>query len=217
MAYRPGMDEVRHGHRAVYDANAVRFDAGRSRGLHERPWLDRLLACASPGGRILDLGCGAGEPIAAYLLTRGARVTGLDFTPAMLALARARFPAGRWIEGDMRDLDLGERFTGIVGWDSFFHLTRDEQRALIPRLARHLSPGGGLLLTVGPGDSEGLGRVGDGPVYHASLSPEEYRRRLAEAGLEVERFAPEDPATDGRSVLFAVARRAAAAQPDRDA
>src|SRR5690606_3687165 len=202
------MDEVRLGHRAVYDANAATFDAGRGRGLIERPWLDRLLARVPPGGRVLDLGCGAGEPIAAYLLAQGRAVTGLDFSPAMLRLARSRFPAARWIEGDMRMLDLAGRFHGIVGWDSFFHLTRDEQRALIPRLARHLAPGGGMLLTVGPEEGEALGRVGEGEVYHASLSPAEYRERLGEAGVDVEAFVPEDPAC-GRSVLLATARAAA--------
>ena len=189
----------------------------RLRSLHEKPWLDRLLARVPPGGRVLDLGCGAGEPIPAYLIAQGREVTGLDFSPAMLALARSRFPAARWIEGDMRALDLPGRFHGIVGWDSFFHLMRVEQRALIPRLARHLEPGGGLLLTVGPRDGEAVGRVGDGPVYHASLSPAEYRDRLAEAGLEVAAFVPEDPATDGRSVLFAVAGPGGAARSGRDA
>ena len=46
----------------------------------------------------------------------------------------------------MRSLDLGRRFGGIVAWDSFFHLTADEQRALIPRLAGHLAPGRRLAL-----------------------------------------------------------------------
>lgn len=211
------MEEVRYTHRAVYQANARHFDAGRDRSLVERPWLDRLLARVPPGGRVLDLGCGAGEPIAAYLIGRGSALTGVDFAPAMLALAHSRFPDAEWIEADMRALDLPGRFHGIVGWDSFFHLTRDEQRGLIPRLARHLQPGGALLLTVGPDDSEAIGRVGDGPVYHASLSPAEYHASLAEVGLAVEAFIPADPETAGRSVLFAVARAGRDAKAGRDA
>lgn len=189
----------------MYDENAASWDAGRSRTLFEKPWLDRLLTRVPPGGEVLDLGCGAGEPVAGYLLARDRAVTGVDFSPAMLAIARGRFPQARWLEADMRRLDLGKRFRGIVAWDSFFHLTRSEQRALIPRLARHLLPGGGLLLTVGPGDGEALGRVGEGTVYHASLSQSEYRERLAQAGLVVEGFAADDPACGGHSVLFATA------------
>lgn len=203
------MDELRHGHRALYDAEAVRWDRDRARGLTERPWLDLLLAHVPVGGAVLDLGCGSGDPIAAYLLEQGRAVTGVDFSPAMLEIARRRFPAACWIEADMRALELDHPFHGIVGWDSFFHLSRDEQRALIPRLARHLLPGGGLLLTVGPQDGVALGEVGGRTVYHASLSPDEYRARLGTEGLEVERFDLDDPGCGGRCVLFAVASRAA--------
>ncbi len=191
------------GTRAVYEAHAAAWDRQRYKGLIERPWLDRLLALAGPGAAVLDLGCGAGEPVARYLGEQGCRVTGVDFAAAMLAIARTRLPAARWLQGDMRELDLAERFRGIVAWDSFFHLTRDEQQALIPRLARHLAPGGALLVTVGPNDSEVTGTVNGAPVYHASLSPDEYAEHLSKAGLELVAFVAEDPKTDFHSVLLA--------------
>ncbi|MEZ5865265.1 MAG: class I SAM-dependent methyltransferase [Geminicoccaceae bacterium] len=198
--HRPADPE---GTQAVYEAHAAAWDRQRHKGLIERPWLDRLLALAGPDAAILDLGCGAGEPIARYLVAQGCRVTGVDFAAAMLAIARTRLPAARWLQGDMRELDLAERFAGIVAWDSFFHLTRDEQRAVIPRLARHLAPGGALLVTVGPEDSEVTGTVDGAAVHHASLSPKEYARLLARAGLELVDFVAEDPACDHHSVLLA--------------
>ena len=137
------MDEVRLGHRAVYDANAPTFDAGRGRGLVERPWLDRLLARVPPGGRVLDLGCGAGEPIAAYLLAQGRDVTGLDFSPAMLRLARSRFPAARWIEGDMRMLDLAGRFHGNRS-QVLFPFPFTDNRAVFRLFQRSFDIGAGL-------------------------------------------------------------------------
>lgn len=177
-----------------------------ARVLFEKTWLDRLLAHVPASGRVLDLGCGAGEPIARYLINHGCAVTGIDFSESMLAIARSRFPDARWVHVDMRLFELGERFDGIVAWDSFFHLTGDEQRQVIPRLSRHLLPGGALLVTVGPDEGEALGRVGDGTVYHASLSPAEYAERFSEAGMKVELFVPDDPDCAGHSVLLAVAR-----------
>lgn len=188
---------------AVYERQAARFDAERPRGLHERAWLDRFLALVRPGGLILDLGCGAGEPIAAHLAAQGRRVIGVDAAEAMLAIARNRHPEGDWRLGDMRTLDLAERVDGLLAWNSFFHLTRDEQRAVLPRLVAHLRPGGALMLTVGPEDGEVTGHVGGEPIYHASLSPEEYRTRLADLGVEVIRFVAEDPDCDGQTVLLA--------------
>lgn len=189
--------------RDVYERNAARFDAERSRRLHERVWLDRFLALVPEEGRVLDLGCGTGDPIAAHLARCGRRVTGVDFSHAMLAIAAERFPDGDWRWGDMRALDLAERFDGVLGWDGFFHLMPDEQRSTLPRIASHLVPGGALLLTVGPDAGEALGRVGEDPVYHSSLSREEYGAVLAAHGVDVLRFVAEDPECDRRSLLLA--------------
>jgi SAM-dependent methyltransferase len=189
--------------RSVYERNAEAFDRHRGRRLIERAWLDRFLALIPPGEPVLDLGCGAGEPIARYIIEAGRELWGVDFAEPMLAIARERFPQARWVHADMRDLDLGRSFGGIVGWDSFFHLTRDEQRAVIPILAQHLLPGGALLLTVGPRDGEVMGTVEGEDVYRASLSPQEYEQRLGEDGLHLVDFAAEDPTCDYRSVLLA--------------
>lgn len=195
---------ARRGLHGVYERQALAWDAGRSRSLFERAWLDRLLACTSPGDRVLDVGCGAGEPIARYVVQQGRRICGVDASSAMLDLARTRMPDERWLHADMRSLDLGETFRGVIAWDSFFHLSREDQHAMIPRLARHVAPGGGLLLTVGPAEGEVLGSVGGEAVYHASLSPEDYARRLAAEDLHVAAFVAEDPDCAGHTVLFAL-------------
>ncbi|MGB2203300.1 MAG: class I SAM-dependent methyltransferase [Pseudooceanicola atlanticus] len=193
--------------RDIYQRNAERFDAERAKHLIEAPWLDRMFALLGPAPRVLDLGCGAGEPIARALIERGARVAGLDIAPAMLALARDRMPEAEWIEGDMRSLALERQFDAIIGWHSFFHLTADDQRRTLPRLAAHLAPGGALLLTVGPEAGEEVGRVGDDPIYHASLAPEEYRAILESQGISIRSFTVEDPTCDGATILLAQKNR----------
>jgi ubiquinone/menaquinone biosynthesis C-methylase UbiE len=128
------------GTRAAYEAEAQGFDRARNRRLVERRWLERFLALAPAGAPVLDIGCGAGDPIARFLIEAGRVVVGVDFAEAMLAIARARFPEAEWVRADMRGLDLGRRFGGVVAWDSFFHLTREDQRAMFPVFARHLVP-----------------------------------------------------------------------------
>jgi SAM-dependent methyltransferase len=191
----------------VYERQGPRFDRDRPKRLHERVWLDRFTALMPPGGHVLDLGCGGGEPIARHLMAEGFRVTGVDVAHSMLALVRARFPEGDWRHGDMRTLDLPERFDGILGWNSFFHLTAAAQRPTLRRIARHLGPGGALMVTVGPSASEAIGQVGEEPIYHASLAPDDYRTTLAELGLDVVRFTLDDPECDRQTVLLAQKRR----------
>ncbi|WP_423291927.1 class I SAM-dependent methyltransferase [Neotabrizicola sp. VNH66] len=201
-----GLAEADHGHEAVYDRSAAEWHEGRAEFYPERPWIDRLAAGLAPRAAVLDLGCGSGHPVAADLTGRGFAVTGLDFSAAMLAVARQAMPGGTWVQGDMRALDLGATFAAVIAWDSFFHLTAAEQAALIPRIAAHLVPGGWFLYTAGPQEGEVWGAVSGGPVYHASLSPAGYAAALEGCGMILRRFVAEDPETAGRSVYLAERR-----------
>lgn len=136
-------------------------------------------------------------------MAEGYGVTGVDFSNAMLELARKNLPDGDWRYGDMRYLEMSELFDGIVAWDSFFHLTPTEQVSCIPRLASRLVSGGSMMLTVGPKSGEGTGSVGEEVVYHASLSLAEYESLLNESGLLLTSFVAEDPECGYHSVLLA--------------
>jgi demethylmenaquinone methyltransferase/2-methoxy-6-polyprenyl-1,4-benzoquinol methylase len=84
----------------------------QSLGLH-RVWKRRLvrLARLGPGQRALDLCCGTGD-VAFALARTGARVTGVDFSPAMLAVARERASrqagAVEFREGDALQLPFAD-------------------------------------------------------------------------------------------------------------
>lgn len=182
-----------------YERHAGAFDAARRHSFAERGWLDRLLSMAPPGGAILDLGCGGGEPIARHLIDAGRRVTGVDGAPSLIALARTRFPRQDWLCADMRSVAIDGQFEGVLAWDSLFHLPPDDQPRMIARAAHWLTPGGGFLFNTGPAAGEAIGCQFDEPLYHASLSPADYRAQFAQHGLEEIAFAPNDPQSGGRS------------------
>lgn len=52
----------------LYRKYAREWVALRGEDLYEKVWLDRVLALVSAQAQILDIGCGSGKPIAAYLL-----------------------------------------------------------------------------------------------------------------------------------------------------
>ncbi len=191
------MSEVVH----VYQANAAAFDRDRGRQLMEVGYLDALIDPLAPEQRsVLDLGCGAGEPIARYLIDKGCRVTGVDAAAAMIAICAGRFPAMTCIVGDMRTLALAQRFDAIIAWDSFFHLPAAAQRDMFPIFRGHIAPRGLLLFTSGPAHGEAIGELYGEPLYHASLDAEEYRGLLAANGFAVLRHVVEDPACGGHTV-----------------
>ena len=187
----------------VYDHFAAAFDQQRGKSLFEKAWLDRFLAFVPEGGHILDVGCGSGDPIAAYLMGKGFQVTGLDASPAMIDLARSKFPDSTWQVQDMRTLTGPDQWDGVIAWNSFFHLPRSDQRDVLPLLAARVKPGGPLMFTTGTGDGKALGQVAGQPVYHASLTTETYTDILATHGCVVRRVKLTDPDCQQHSVLLA--------------
>ena len=64
-----------------------------------------------PGLKVLELGCGAGDLLAALEPERG---VGVDFSPAMIETAKSRHPDLSFIETDVHHLQLDEKFDVIV-------------------------------------------------------------------------------------------------------
>jgi len=184
---------------SAYQQIADWFDSARNKSLFEKAYLDRVAALA-PGKRVLDLGCGTAEPIAAYFIKAGFAVTGMDIAPRMIELAKARFPDHDWRVGDMRTADFGGAYDVLLGWDSFFHLTGDAQRAMIPKFGRHAAPGAMLLFNTGPSEGAVYGDMQGHEIHHASLSAAEYKTLLENAGFNVIVHSIDDPDCGGRTV-----------------
>lgn len=187
----------------LYERRAADFDNDRSRTLQERAWLDRFLLKVPVTGRVLDLGCGMGEPIARYVIESGRRVTGVDSSKSMIAMCSDRFPEHEWIVADIRELHLGQRFDGIIAWDSFFHLSVEDQQAMFPRFAAHSLPGAPLMFTSGTSHGEVIGSYHGEPLYHASLDSAEYKELLEHYGFTVCEHVEKDPECGQHTVWLA--------------
>lgn len=187
----------------LYERHAADYDTDRGRALFERGWLDRFRAAMEPRGTVLDLGCGMGEPIGRYFIESGHPVTGVDSAPSLIRLCEARFPDQKWVVADMRRLDLGIEFGGILAWDSFFHLTAEDQREMFPAFRRHAAPGAALMFTSGPAHGEAIGSYHGEPLYHASLDADEYAALLSAQGFEILAHVAEDATCGGHTVWLA--------------
>ena len=169
--------------------------------LYEKAWLDRFLALLpSTDANVLDLGCGSGQPIAAYFIENGCQVTGVDRSEVMLEIARESFPEQTWINADMRHFRFDQQFDGILAWDSFFHLTPDDQREMFAQFSAHAKRGAALMFTSGPSHGEAIGEMFGEPLYHASLDAEEYRALLTQYGFDVVKMVAEDAECTGHTV-----------------
>jgi SAM-dependent methyltransferase len=193
----------------LYERHAHDYVADRRKTLDgsESRWLDRFGALLSSGASILDIGCGSSQPIAKYLIDRGFAVDGIDTSQTLIALCRERFPRRSWRVADMRTLALDDTFDGLLAWNSFFHLSHDDQRRMFPIFERHASPGTALMFTSGPSHGEAIGSYHGESLYHASLAPDEYRTLLQSSGFRVVAHVVENPNSGEPTVWLAQAER----------
>jgi SAM-dependent methyltransferase len=184
-----------------YDRIAGEFSKARA-GFREQGYVDRLIGLAAPGARILDLGCGTGIPIARYLIDHGFCVTGVDSSAAMLARATRHCPEAGLVLADMTELELDGPFGGVVAWDSVFHVPRAQHGRVFAAIARALSPGAPLLLSVGGSEGDFTAPMLEVEFSYSGDHPAESRRRLEECGFDVLIAEVDDPASRGHVAML---------------
>jgi SAM-dependent methyltransferase len=103
------------------------------------------LLAALPPGRALDAACGTGR-VSGYLADAGHDVLGVDVTPEMLELARAKVPSAEFALGRLEELPVDDAsFDVVVCCLALDHCT--DVGPAIAELARAARPGGRVILT----------------------------------------------------------------------
>jgi 2-polyprenyl-6-hydroxyphenyl methylase/3-demethylubiquinone-9 3-methyltransferase len=165
-----------------------------------RDWIDQHWQCDEcsrtplDGKTALDVGCGAGllcEPLARL----GAKVTGIDASPDVIAVAREH-AAAMSLDIDYRAGDVQQlegQFDLITSLEVIEHVA--EPASFMKTLAKRLAPGGLLILSTPNATGwsklmmitlgEGLGRIPKGTHDFAKfISPDRMKVLLADAGLQ---------------------------------
>ncbi|CAN5854157.1 class I SAM-dependent methyltransferase [soil metagenome] len=176
-----GPDLVERG----YDTVADRYLVARDR-LVSQPHLDRLLARLPMDPQVLDVGCGAGVPVARYLTESGCRVTGIDVSRRQIELARRLVPAAEFVRRDMSRLESEEfAVDAVVSFYAIFHTPRERHPDLFERFASFLPPGGLLLVTMGFTDWEGSEDFFGAPMWWSHYDTARNTDLVVSAGFDV--------------------------------
>jgi cyclopropane fatty-acyl-phospholipid synthase-like methyltransferase len=152
------------------------FDEWRTRivGDPRDAWSDLLVSRLEPSARVLELGCGLGEPKLASF-----EVTGVDLV--------ARAPGV--LERDFLELELPDAsYEACVSFYVFNHVPRERLPGLLAKIHRWLVPQGWFMHAFGTSDTAAwTGEWLGAPNFFSSYPPETNSRLVREAGFEIVR------------------------------
>jgi cyclopropane fatty-acyl-phospholipid synthase-like methyltransferase len=192
-----GYDQIADDYLALFGRSSVRAAK-----------LAELIEKLPAGATVLDLGCGAGEPVARDLVARGFRVTGVDASLGQIERARRNVAEATFIHADMTSVQFpAETFDAVSAFYSITHVPRDEHAALIQRIATWLRPSGLFVASFGSSEGDWLGEWLGTPMFFSHHDPEEAKRLINQAGFRPELVELVEQDNEEAKFLWIVARK----------
>ena len=173
---------IRSAYGSVADKYAASFVDDLTNLELDRRILNVVADHSAGAGPVLDVGCGPAQ-ISGYLVGRQAEAVGIDFTPAMLDVARRRIPLLRVAIGDVRGLPVrAGSVAGVVAFYVLQHLRRSDLPTTLREVRRVLAHDGLFAAVFHEGDGE----FQVGSVTATRYRGDEFSERLANASLTVQ-------------------------------
>jgi SAM-dependent methyltransferase len=181
----PGLDRINR--RAYQRRSALRLFGSASGWLEEGEHAAiQCVADAVRGAPILDIGIGGGRT-APLMRALSADYRGIDYAPAMVALARQRFPDLAFLLMDARSLEFGDASFALVtfSYNGIDSVDLIGQQAILREVHRVLSPGGWFVFSaLNRVAAEREGHWPDWTVFHGTgTHPGRLARGLARLAL----------------------------------
>ena len=167
---------------AAYDLLAPYYDAATGDAATETAFIESLIKDAHPNPvALLEVACGTGEIINS--LAGRYQVAGLDISPGMLAVARAKLPEGTLLQlADMSRFALDARFDAVfcVYYGVNHLLSFSAWKGFFDCAYRHLNDGGVLAFDTFTMDD--LAAIADIPESLEQFGENDLRIRVRAAG-----------------------------------
>jgi cyclopropane fatty-acyl-phospholipid synthase-like methyltransferase len=138
-------------------------------------------------GKLLDIGCGTGYPIAKYFSDNGFFVTGIDISENMIkkAIDRKMINTHFYI-CDFFKFEPIEKYDGIIAFDSFFHFPKEKQTEIYEKISNWMNIGAYILFTHGKNGGEKNDYMFGESFYYSSLDKKEVHKILIKNNFKIE-------------------------------
>ena len=109
---------------------------------------DKFVSFLKYNSLVLDVGCGAGVK-SNYLINKGLKIVGLDFSEKMIEIAKREVPNGKFLVADItQSLEFDEKFDGIFAQAVLLHIPKKDVKGVLENLLGVLKTNGYLYLAV---------------------------------------------------------------------
>ncbi|MDO8529950.1 MAG: class I SAM-dependent methyltransferase [bacterium] len=109
---------------------------------------DKFVSLLKEGSSVLDVGCGGGTKTK-YLINRGLKVLGVDFSENLIEIAKREALGGKYLVMDINNIDtLEENFDGVFMQAVLLHIPKKEAEGIIKKAVQKLNAGGYLYIAV---------------------------------------------------------------------
>jgi len=135
----------------------------------------------------LDLGCGPGKPIGEFLVKKGFKVFGIDFSERQIKLARKNVSGAKYEVRDISELKEGDfSVEAVVSFYAIFHLPKEIHQDLFRIINSFLPKQGIILVTMGSEKWEGTGKDFHGVgMYWSHYGAEKNRKIIEKTGFKI--------------------------------
>src|SRR3989338_1085130 len=107
-----------------------------------------FISFLKPGTKVLDVGCGPGHA-SKYLVQKGLKVFGFDFSEKMIEIAIREVPKSKFLVMDLNDIEkLEETFDGIYAKAVLLHVPKKEILVVMKKITSKLKPSGYFYVAV---------------------------------------------------------------------
>ena len=164
--------------------NGVDWHTQKSLSYNWNNQIDRF-AKTLHGKVILDVGCGGGRDIPAFL-QRGYQVEGIDFSAQTIKKCKEQFPNVNFFEGDIRKMKLTkEKYDGLWASASLLNLKKSDVPKALSEFKRVLKKDGKLYISVKEGSGEKMVSDQAGQRLFSFFSTEELTELVKKVGFKI--------------------------------
>ena len=162
--------------------------ATHTASLHPHLYAQKFMKMLPPSSKIIDIGCGPGRD-AKIFQQQGLKVTGIDFSPKMIAMAKLNTPQAEFHVMDIEKLNFPKNtFDGVWASASFLHIPKKNMPYVLNTIHSFLKPERIFYLSVKKGTNEILTqdeRYGNQQKFWAFFEEQELAKLLQEAQFEI--------------------------------